>query len=291
MVKFYNSLQVRLTASFVILILLITTLTYVYTYSEAKKALTETVREELTEVAAMASTQIQGELLQKVMALRPGDEGTPGYADAVNFLVNLRKHSSELSNFYILAKDGEKINFIVDDIYFETPDDYAKIGEEYVDYDDALLPGFENPTSSSEFYTDKWGTFLSGYAPIKDADGNTVALLGIDMDVKKVVTKQEFIGSLIYIVVGAAILLAGLLILFFSTTIIKDIKNLTKVANQISLGNLDVQLPEIKSKNEIYELNEGLKSVVAAVEFLKENSEDPKQKIPATTSQKTKPRR
>ncbi len=82
--------------------------------------------------------------------------------------------------------------------------------------------------------------------------------------------KQKFIGSLLYTIIGLSIVLAGLIILFFSRTIIKDITNLTKATNKISQGELDFQLPEIKSKNEFYELNEGLKSVVAAVEFLKD---------------------
>jgi signal transduction histidine kinase len=90
------------------------------------------------------------------------------------------------------------------------------------------------------------------------------------MAVEKVLAKQKFIGSLLYIIIGLSIVIAGLIILFFSRTIIKDITNLTKATSRISQGELDVQLPEIKSRNEIYELNEGLKSVVAAVEFLKD---------------------
>jgi methyl-accepting chemotaxis protein len=160
--------------------------------------------------------------------------------------------------------------FLADDAYLATPDDFAKIGEEYADYDEALVQGFIAATASPEFYTDKWGTFLSGYAPLKDETGNTVAVIGVDMTVEKVLTKQKFIGSLLYIIIGLSIVIAGLIILFFSRTIIKDITNLTKAASRISQGELDVQLPEIKSRNEIYELNEGLKSVVAAVEFLKD---------------------
>jgi methyl-accepting chemotaxis protein len=160
--------------------------------------------------------------------------------------------------------------FLADDAYLETPDDFAKIGEEYTDYDEALVQGFTAATASPEFYTDKWGTFLSGYAPLKDETGNTVAVIGVDIAVEKVLAKQKFIGSLLYIIIGLSILIAGLIILFFSRTIIKDIKSLTKAATRVSQGELDVQLPEIKSRNEIYELNEGLKSVVAAVEFLKD---------------------
>jgi len=270
MVRFYNSLQFRLTVSFILLILLITGLTYFSTYNEAKKALKETVREELTEVIGVASTQVKGDILKKMLLLKSGDEETAEYKEIAGFLLGLRKNSKDLANFYVLRKEEDKMFFLADDAYLESPDDFAKIGEEYTDYDDALIQGFTAPTASPEFYTDKWGTFLSGYAPLKDETGNTVAVIGVDMAVEKVLAKQKFIGSLLYIIIGLSILIAGLIILFFSRTIIKDIKNLTKATSRISQGELDVQLPEIKSRNEIYELNEGLKSVVAAVEFLKD---------------------
>jgi methyl-accepting chemotaxis protein len=270
MVRFYNSLQFRLTVSFIFLILLITGLTYFSTYSEAKKALKETVREELTEVIGVASTQVKGDILKKMLLLKAGDEETSEYKEVAGFLLGLRKNSKDLANFYVLRKEGDKMFFLADDAYLETPDDFAKIGEEYADYDEALVQGFTAATASPEFYTDKWGTFLSGYAPLKDEMGKTVAVIGVDMAVEKVLAKQKFIGSLLYTIIGLSIVIAGLIILFFSRTIIKDITNLTKATSRISQGELDVQLPEIKSKNEIYELNEGLKSVVAAVEFLKD---------------------
>ena len=270
MVRFYNSLQFRLTISFILLILLITGLTYFSTYNEAKKALKETVREELIEVIGIASTQVKGDILKKMLLLKTGDEETTEYKEIAGFLMDLRKNSKDLANFYVLRREGDKMFFLADDAYLETPDDFAKIGEEYTDNDEALIQGFTAATASPEFYTDKWGTFLSGYAPLKDDTGNTVAVIGVDMAVEKVLAKQEFIGSLLYIIIGLSIVIAGLIILFFSRTIIKDITNLTKATSRISQGELDVQLPEIKSRNEIYELNEGLKSVVAAVEFLKD---------------------
>jgi methyl-accepting chemotaxis protein len=270
MVRFYNSLQFRLTISFILLILFITGLTYFSTYNEAQKALKETVREELTEVVGIASTQVKGDILKRMLLLKPGDEETAEYKKIAGFLLGLRKNSKDLANFYVLRREGDKMFFLADDAYLETPDDFAKIGEEYTDNDEALIQGFTAATASPEFYTDKWGTFLSGYAPLKDETGNTVAVIGVDMAVEKVLAKQKFIGSLLYIIIGLSIVIAGLIILFFSRTIIKDIKSLTKATSRISQGELDVQLPEIKSRNEIYELNEGLKSVVAAVEFLKD---------------------
>jgi len=50
-------------------------------------------------------------------------------------------------------------------------------------------------------------------------------------------------------------------------------------------------LPEIKSKNEIYELNEGLKSAVAAMQFLQEKAEENEKKTVKTPIKAVKGKR
>ena len=56
-----------------------------------------------------------------------------------------------------------------------------------VDTQESVFEDWEGVMSQpmvDNIYTDQWGTWLSAYAPIrKDATGNAVGLLGIDMDV------------------------------------------------------------------------------------------------------------
>jgi hypothetical protein len=51
--------------------------------------------------------------------------------------------------------------------------------------DVAFLAGFEGPTAEPGFYFDEWGnettTLLSGYAPVRDASGAVVGLVGVDV--------------------------------------------------------------------------------------------------------------
>ena len=59
----------------------------------------------------------------------------------------------------------------------------AEVGEEYdARQATSIMNGFTAPHVESEFTTDKWGTVLSGYAPIRDADGKAIAIVGIDVD-------------------------------------------------------------------------------------------------------------
>lgn len=66
-------------------------------------------------------------------------------------------------------------------------------------------------------------------------------------------------------------ILAGIL---FSHSITKPIKQLTVAGNKISKGDIDVDIPEIKTNDEIKDLSESFKSAFAAIKFLIEKSND-----------------
>jgi len=68
----------------------------------------------------------------------------------------------------------------------------------------------------------------------------------------------------------ATLLVVIVLGLFAANSISKPIRQLTKVANVISEGNVDVEIPAIKTRDEIYDLGESMKAVLAAVDFFRE---------------------
>ena len=130
-----------------------------------------------------------------------------------------------------------------------------------------MLKGFSEPSVDEDFTSDKWGTFLSGYAPIRNSQGAIIGLIGIDMASDRVIEKQEFIGTTIYYVMAVAIVLAGFFILLFSKTIIKDIHELNRVANAISMGDMDVDM-DVRRKDEIGALAESFGRMVASLKIM-----------------------
>jgi sensor histidine kinase regulating citrate/malate metabolism len=76
MAKAVHSLITKLTAAFIVLVVIITALTFVYTYNETKTALKEEMRSQLLDTSRAISTQINA---TTVAALQPGDESTPGF--------------------------------------------------------------------------------------------------------------------------------------------------------------------------------------------------------------------
>lgn len=274
MVKWYNSLETKLTASFLILILLVSLSTFAFTVHEAKTAITDQMKEELVLTAKIMSSQIDGDLLQEIN----GEEDTENEAfmEVYRKLDQLRGDNTEIITYlYIMRVDEEgNARFIVDVDYLEDGAIDVYAGQLYEDAPlEDIQKGSFAPYASEEPYTDEWGTFMTGYAPIYDSNGTVAGILGVDFDIATVRQKQDFLSSLIYYILIGSVLAATTVIMYFSRTIIKDLNSITKVARSISNGELNVELPDIRSRSEIYELNEGMRSVLAVVEFLTDEVE------------------
>lgn len=274
MVKWYNSLGTKLTVSFLLLILFVSMGTFLFTVQEAKTALTDQMKEELFLTSKVMSSQIDGDLLYQINGKE--DTENEAFMQVYKKLDELRGDNGEIITYlYVLRLDEEgNARFIVDGAYLTggAIDVYADQLYEDAPIED-IRKGSAAPHVSDEPYTDEWGTFMTGYAPIYDSSGNVAGVLGVDFDIATVKQKQDFLSSLVYYILFGSILAATLVILYFSLTIIKDLNSITKVAESISNGELNVQLPVIRSRSEIYELNEGMKSVLAAIEFLSEEAE------------------
>ena len=150
----------------------------------AANGIRDSTRDELKAVAGVMATQVNA---SDIAGLKPGDESSARYKALVDHLLTMRSMDDRIVNAYIMkvANNGN-ISFLADDLYFEDPVGSAKIGDNYITPDKMEIFGaLSLPTASQQVYTDKYGTFISGYAPI-DTDlngstGNTVAVLGVDM--------------------------------------------------------------------------------------------------------------
>jgi len=264
MAKFFNNLQVKLTASFIILILVISGLTFFYTFNETKNALKNILQGELKAVACVVASQINGDAFAKIKA---GDEKKPAFTAIRDAIYKAQKSNPDIKYIYTYRANNEKsIKFVIDAEYGISKD-AAGIEEVYTDITPEMIEGLKQTIVENTFSTDKWGTFLSGYAPIKDSKGQLVGAVGVDMLSKTVIEKEKFIGFTLLIIFIIAVLIAGLIILYFSGTIIRDIKKLNKVANDISTGSMDVHM-DVKRNDEIGELAESFGRMVASLKIM-----------------------
>jgi HAMP domain-containing protein len=265
MKKIIHSLQTKLIASFVLLILVMVGGTFFYTFRLSKQSLLEITREDLQQIIGIASTQITDEDVITISQLKPGQDDTPDYIALRQKFQNMRSLSKNIVNFYILRVDGNQVKFLLDDP--DPIDDPALIGQIYSEPEQKVFDAVNGIQISDDIYTDEWGTFLSGYAPVKGADGKTAFLIGADMLATTVVERQNFIGNTIYLIIGIGVLIAGLIIGLFSVTIIRDINKLNSAAQKISTGETDVRI-DVRRNDEIGELADSFGRMVTSLKIM-----------------------
>lgn len=263
MVQWHQSIITKLTAAFVILILVIAGLSVLYTFGATKSALKETTQDELVALASVIATQIDGDALA---ALKHGDEETPAFRAIRDQLYEMQSSSPEILYLYTMRKIGEGITFIVDAEY-GISEDSARIGDIYETPTEEMKMGFQVPVAEHDYTTDQWGTVISGYAPIKNNGGEVIGIIGVDMSASRVIERQDFIGNIIYLIMLIGIGITAIIIGIISRTMIRDIRSLNESAERISTGDMDVFVT-VERNDEIGELANSFSRMVSSLKIM-----------------------
>jgi len=169
-------------------------------------------------------------------------------------IVSIKNQIENIKFVYIVRQTGTNITYIID--CGDDVSEQAKLGEVYDDAGDGLKELFKNLKDEihfeSDYYTDKWGTFLSAYKPVFK---NGKLIYAVCSDIKSVdadyyirVYKIKF--TFVFIGMFSVILP----IVFWVTNAIR--KPLYKVRDEIlKLKDLDVN-EHIDFKSNITEVND-----------------------------------
>lgn len=134
----------------------------------------------LKKAAGRMAGKINGDGL---LTLQPGDEGSPLYTSFATQLYEGRKNDSFLVTAYILRVDNDTISYVIHDEYLVhgRHPHVAAIGDRVTEDRDVIRNAtVQGPVYSPDIYTSRWGSYISGYAPIRDSNGTVVGVLGVD---------------------------------------------------------------------------------------------------------------
>lgn len=202
--RYLNSHQISLLL--VVLILVVTASAITFLSLNTESAIKENVQNKLISIANLTSSQIDGDSLG---SLKPGDENTSNFILIRDYLHKLKESDPDIAYIYTMRKNGDSVEFIVDGDNGLTSEPFA-IGEPYSEYDPYLIAGFTAPTADTEFTTDQWGTFLSGFAPVKNSSGDVVGIVGVDMNSTVVKNKLNYLNFSYYLFGLIVLILSGL---------------------------------------------------------------------------------
>lgn len=169
----------------------------------SRESLMQELREKITAVAATSSLLIDP---TSVLLIRnPEDKDKAVCRELVKRLKEIKNTNENITFVWIMRRSQKRAGyseFIVEDSFYdsfeelddnqnsvldegENPVEIGEIYQESLNFPDLEI-GYQKPTADRVILEDKWGVSLSGYAPIQDAQGRSIAVLGVDMTTEQV---------------------------------------------------------------------------------------------------------
>ena len=134
--------------------------------------LEDQIKQNTEHLASTIACKLDGNAIAEV---QPGDEGTEKYLGVSYDLTEFTDTAGVEFIYTIRNSANGGMEYSID----AQIEDNAMIGEEFDD--DEAAPALSGTVvSSSEPYTDDWGTHLSAYAPVY-ADGKVMGAVGVDV--------------------------------------------------------------------------------------------------------------
>lgn len=177
--------------------------------------------------------------------------------DYKNILVALAEFAknTHVEYVYSVTLHAGKIVFTSDAATRKEIDEgnYSKFFEEYADASEGLKNALRDKKIHYDAYADTWGRHRSIFLPAT-SPGGVDYMVGVDIGMndvnrllKKVQMESLFIGAFIFA-------LSSLAVLFISRAVARPLSVLTGVAADIAGGDLDREVPPVKSVREVAEL-------------------------------------
>jgi putative nucleotidyltransferase with HDIG domain len=238
----FRSFRFKVTALFVLLMFLSGLIGNFFVYEYSLKTQMGQLRDKLMVIAQLIAKNVDAKELLEIPLKSVGAD-TPQYKKIAGELGKIRDIAPSIVFVYIMEKTQKDsvFKFIID-LHpggAKTEPAPAKPGEEY---NCALYPemikALSGPSADSRIVKDKWGIFLSGYAPIKDDRGEPVAILGVDMSARDVYDMQKEVKKRALLVLMLGIIFSALLGTFVSLKITKPVEKLVEGTRRISEGDL-----------------------------------------------------
>jgi serine phosphatase RsbU (regulator of sigma subunit) len=236
-----KSFKARISASFFLLALFVSLFFFVVLYARAAKDQLESLRVYLKNTAALGAVHLSAEDVLKIPR-EPGCEKNPVRQGLVRELRKITKIDPRIDDAYVMIPTGKDQNFVF----------VANANQEVSPvacgelYDTSRYPeiarALQGPAADRVVTKDKWGFWLSGYAPLYDAHGHAVAILGLDVAERVIQELRAAFLQYFAITILMALILALLIGLLSSQWLTKPIQRIIDGMERVSDGDLNYDL-------------------------------------------------
>ncbi|MFQ5952071.1 MAG: SpoIIE family protein phosphatase [Candidatus Omnitrophota bacterium] len=236
----------------------------------------ENLRVKLMDLASLGAQLVPAKLVEDIVPVRASMK-TREYQEMVEYLDSIMGINEDIADTYVLVDTDRPgiMKFVANGDIEEAVD----CGEDFdVKPYPELMKAVDGPTADHEPLADRWGLWLSGYAPIKKENGATVAIFGVDIDAKTIAQMNALVmrNGLYIFLVGILIAIGvGNLVSWWLT---KPLKKLMKGIDEISSGNLDYKIT-LATSDELGEVGKNFNNMAKDLKkYIKDLTETTKEK-------------
>ncbi|MBI5610259.1 MAG: HAMP domain-containing protein [Deltaproteobacteria bacterium] len=193
---------------------------------------------------AMAVSIAAGVTVESVQPLRQAqDRERAEYRQLVQRFASICRDEPDVTSIYVLLPTEQTgvFRFAADHVTAGgvAP---AMVGELYdARRTPAMQQALQTPTAENETYTDKWGEFMSGYAPVRDASGRGMAVLGVDVRAERVAAMKANVRALTLAIYAFAVLLLLPMAWLVARHVRRPLSAIIATTGAIARGQLDAQ--------------------------------------------------
>ncbi|MFQ3636284.1 MAG: ATP-binding protein, partial [Cyanobacteriota bacterium] len=217
---------------------------YGWLYSKALNRVREGLKQDMVNTLDGAIAGVDpAEFSQLSQLPAPQDQPVPSsnplYERHQQWLIHV--HNVEpRANPYTLIKGTKPYEtlWIGDSLRVLQPENATSFREPYLATPNKtrLYQGFSEVTLTLTPYTDSWGSWISAYGPIKNAQGQVIGLLGIDFRADEIQSLEREVRRSLAIAFGSTYLLLLGLVVLLARSFTRPIIDLTNATKQISQG-------------------------------------------------------
>lgn len=224
-----------------------------YFYLSAVGSLTRTIQSRLVNSAALIAQALDAGELGHIRSAQDLDD--PAYLRNLALIRQMKHTNKDIAYAYVMRRTGETVHFVIDS---DESEEQAGPGYEYTDLTPRMVEGFDRPSVDDGIYEDEWGAFMSGYAPLRN--GNGEYLVGIDMRAEELKRKLSAVQIAGTISLALSILLAVLFSRMLSLHFTRPIQMLIARCRAIAEGDLE-QSAEAHTGDELEQLVEAFNAM------------------------------
>ena len=151
-------------------------------------AVDKTGRAHIENRAQTVAVAVSGDAIDTLSGTE-ADLVNPRYASLKALLMHMREVNHDVRFAYLVGSHPDGSLYFIADSESPSSSEYSPPGQDYPEATQLMRRVLEAGVSATEGPSrDRWGVWISGYAPVYDSSGHVVALLGLDLPAAEFLT-------------------------------------------------------------------------------------------------------